>query len=452
MKYFKTTFVWIIVLAGIAGYYFIDFKKTAIETQKKEEATKLLPFPSEQVLSMTISKEGKELVLERWDKGWKIVAPVNAKASNAAVEKFLKNVMDSRNDAEYVMDPNPTKERLEEFGLANPSVKLTLKVGKDLKAHTILFGNRAPTMGIAYAQLEGQIPVYRVLADARAEADKDVYYFRDKSVLRMNPVMIDQVSVVRPDGSILAKLPEDGKWEIVKPVQARADAKRVFDLLGAFANGEIKEFVSEKKENLAEWGLQKPDITLSFWISGDSEPVRIDIGSRTAEKRGYFCAMSDRDGIFVLDEKAINFIPRKAEDLRNRELFFFEAEKLTKMEFKSREKNVVLVKDPDKEWRKGGIKGDKIDFNALMELLNELKKFEIKDFVSGDIRAMGGYGLDPGEMQVSLWSEDSKIPVTLAIGKAAPSGYVYAFSSSENMVLALEDKVKRVLQNYFDEI
>ncbi len=237
MKYFKTTFIWIIVLVAVGGYTLIDSKSTKETEQKKEEASKLLPFRAEQVLAISMKRESGNMELERWDKGWKIISPVQTMANNGAVEKFIKEVTDSRNDAEYVMDRNPTPERLAEFGLATPSIRVTLKVGKDLKEHTILFGNRAPTMGVAYAQLEGQKPVYRVLADARSEADKDVYYFRDKSVLRLNPVMVDQVSIVHPDSSMLFKLGDDGQWRVEKPMQTRADHNKLFEFIGFFANG-----------------------------------------------------------------------------------------------------------------------------------------------------------------------------------------------------------------------
>jgi hypothetical protein len=64
---------------------------------------------------------------------------------------------------------------------------------------------------------------------------------------------------------------------------------------------------------------------------------------------------------------------------------------------------------------------------------------------------MKTYGLDPAEIQVWLWSEDSKEPITLTIGKTAPSGYVYSYSSSEKMVIALDEKIKKMLRSYLSE-
>lgn len=453
MTYFKKTFIWIIVLVAIGGYTMLDFKSTKIAEQKKEEQTRLLPFTADQVLALTIKKESGTIELERWEKGWKIVSPLNAMAKNETVEKFIHEVTESRNDSEYVMDPNPTPERLTEFGLAVPSIKLTLKVGKELKEHTILFGIRAPMMGVAYAQLEGQTPVYRVNADCRAEADKDAYYFRDKSVLKLNPVMVDQVAVNWEGSPMLFKLSESGIWRVEKPVNARMDQKKLFDFMGAFANSEVKEFISEKKEKLAAYGLDKPSAVIKFWISGDSNPtVQIDIGKRSPEKRGYFCAMSDRDAIFILEEKAVNAIPRTADEMRSKQLFFFEGEKLKRIELRSAAKSVVLVKDPENEWRKGDVLGAKVDFAMVNDFIEETKKLEIKEFVSSDLRDVRQYGLEPAGIQAQMWLEDSAAPITLNLGKATPAGYVYAFSTAEKSILTLEERAKRVLETFLKDL
>ncbi len=453
MRYFKKTFIWIIVLVAIGGYTMLDFKSTKIEEQKKEEASRLLPFTADQVLAITIKKDSGTLELERWDKGWKIISPIKAMAKNETVEHFIKEVTDSRNDSDYVMDPNPTPERLAEFGLTTPPITLTLKVGKELKEHTIFFGIRAPMMGVAYAQLQGQKQVYRVNADCRSEADKDAYYFRDKSVLKLNPVMVDQVAVNWEGSPMLFKLSESGIWKVEKPINVRADQKKLLEFMGMFANTQIKEFVSEKKEKLADYGLDKPSAVIKLWLSGDSDPaVQIDVGKRSPEKRGYFCAMSDRDAIFVLEEKAVNSIPRTPDEMRAKQLFFYESDKINRLEVRSGEKSVVLVKGSDNEWRKGNAKGEKTEFTAVNEFIEELKSVETKEFVTNDLHDIRQYGLDPADAQVQLWVEGSSAPIVLNLGKASPAGYVYAFSTTEKGVVTLDERTKRVLDTFLRDL
>lgn len=450
MRYFKTTFMWVIILVAVAGYSYLDFEKTRIEEERKEEATRLLPFTMEEILAIEINKGESLLELERWEDGWRIINPVEAKADNAIVEKFLGYVLDSRNDAEYVMDPDPAPERLAEFGLADPKLRLTLKVGKDLQPHTLIFGDRAPTMGVAFARLKGQKPVYRVLANARAEADKDVYYFRDKKVLRLNPIMIDQLAISRSgQEAIRVNLPESGKWEIEKPINVRADHMKVFEFISSFANTEVKAFEAESLENEKKYGLSEPSVELMFWLSGDAEPtVRLKIGSRSPEKRGYFCSMSDRNNVFVLDEDIVHSIPRNVNELRSKSLFFFEKEKLKRIEIHSQDGSTILVKDLEKNWRRGSEDGEIVDFNLVKEFLDDLASLDIEEFL-GDKLAAGEIGLDPAKMKLLMWPEESAVPLSLTVGEDTPTGRVYARSGNKKEVLELDSRVKRILKTYF---
>ncbi|MFQ5430963.1 MAG: DUF4340 domain-containing protein [Nitrospinota bacterium] len=451
MRYFKKTFIWVIILVAFAGYSYIDFESTRLNEVEKEQATRLLPFDTSEILSVTIKKEGRILELERWEEGWKIIAPIKAKADSETVEKFLGHMTESKNDSEYVMETDPTPERLVEFGLAKPTLYVTLKAGKELASHTIVFGDRAPTMGVAFAQLEGDKSIYRVNADAKAEADKDVYYFRDKSVLRLNPVMLDQFVIKRPEGSIRLKLPENGRWVLEKPIRARADHKRVFNVMTAFANAEVKEFIAETKKDIQTYGLDKPQTELFFWQSGDAKPtVRIQVGNRSPEKRGYFVTMSDRDNIFVLGEDIINAIPRHANDLRSRELFFFDKDRLKRIEIRERKKSIVLVKDKNKDWRRNNVSGELVDFNLVKEFLDEIVDAKIEDFIAGGVKDFGQYGLETAKIKLLLWPEKSAVPLSLNIGKKTPMGkHVYASIGGQNEVLEVNNRIETVLKSYF---
>ncbi len=453
MRYFKTTFLWIIVLTAIGGYSFFDFEQTRLEEERKDKETRLFPFDPIEILRITLKKEGSQIALERWDTGWKIVEPIEAKAEDEAVEKFLGYVTDSRNDAEYVMDPEPTDKRLKEFGLNKPTVSVTLQTGSDLKSYTLLFGDRAASMGVAFARLKGAKPVYRVLASARSEANKDVYYFRDKTVLRLNPVTVDQLAITRDELSLRLKLPASGasKWEIEKPVKAVADNARVFELVGTFVNAKVKEFIAETKDDPSQYGLDKPKAVLHFWTAGAPEPaVTLTVGNRSPEKRGYYCAMSDRNNVFLLEEDTVHAIPRQTKDLRSRELFFFDKDNLKRFEIHQGEKAHVFVKDVAKEWRKNNASGEMVSILIINEFLNELVSYKIEDFDSSSPPTDKKFGLDPPSVKLLVWPEGSVAPVYLNIGKKTPRGYVFAISGSDNVVMELDGKIERLLTSHFD--
>ncbi len=449
MTYFKKTLLWIIVMVAVVGASYLDFEKTRIDEKERDEATRLFPFDAVNILALTLEKEGRILELERWDDGWRIVSPITTDADDKAVETFLGYVLDSRNDADYVLDPDPTPERLAEFGLVKPRSRVTIKVGRELTPYTLTFGDRAPTMGVAFAQLEGDKAVYRVLADAQAEADKDAYYFRDKRALKIDPVAIDQLSVKWDGGNVLVKMPDNGRWTIEKPVKAAADHVRVFELLAAFTSTEIKEFTDLPVDADPAFGLTDPKAVMLIWAEGDGEPtIRLAIGARDPAKRGYYCSVTGHEGVIVLSEESVNALPRKASDLRNRELFAIDESLLRRIEIKNANSVVTLVLDKDKDWRKGGDQGEKVDFQRVKEFTDQLIQVRIVDFVENRNISFSEYGLSPPLMEVALWLDGEKEPHRLKVGHQDPTGALRYGRTGDEAIL-LERGIVQTLTTYF---
>ncbi|MBF0170066.1 MAG: DUF4340 domain-containing protein, partial [Nitrospinae bacterium] len=387
--------------------------------------------------------------LERWDDGWRIVAPVKGDADDAQVEKFLGYVIESRNDAEYVMDADPSPERLTEFGLDVPKNVVTLKVGKELTPYTLEFGDRAPTMGVAFARLKGQRQVYRVLADAQAEADRDLYYFRDKRALKIDPVGIDQLSLTWDDQQLLVKMPDNGKWTVEKPVKATADHMRVFELLSAFSTAEVKEFTDRPATADPAFGLDAPMAKMLIWVAGDGAPtIQLAVGKRDPAKRGYYCLVTGHEGVVVLSEETINALPRKPSDLRNREIFPFDQTLVRRIEIRTASSQVALVMDKESEWRRGGDAGEVVEFQKVKEFTDELAAVKVVDFVEGGATRRSEVGLTPPEMELVVWLEGEKEPHRLTVGHRDPTGALrYAGLGDE--VVTIERRFAQALVSYF---
>ena len=450
-------------MAGLAGYFYLDVETTKKKEAEKEEATRLLPFKPSEILELELKKEDSIILLQRWEDGWRIEKPIKAKADSKSVEKALDYIIQSRNDADYVMDENPTQERLAEFGLANPRLEVTLKVGKTLTPYTLIFGERAPTQGVAFAILKGSPKVYRVLADARAQADQSLYYFRDKTIFKTEPNMIDKLEILKDNKKVRCELPmkEEGKWEIVSPVKARADMIKIIEIVSKFKNSEIKEFIDEEPKDLKIYGLYPVKSKLSIWLSGDESPTEtIFIGERDKKKRGYLAKLEVKNNIFLIEEDMVDLLPDDAEDLRERSVLFFEEEKVNKIEVKypDREMAVIKTPPPDIEWKtlKPGesdpetSSGQVFDVNIIREFFNRIKEFKVKEFISEGHEGLKTYGLDSPAIKLLIWEEGNKSPHELNIGNISSKGDgIYAWTGEQDTIVLLDNKIKGVIKDSF---
>jgi hypothetical protein len=453
MKYFKKTFLWIIILAVLAGYFYLDVETTKKKEIEKEEAARLLPFKPEEVVELELKKGDTTILLQRWEDGWRIEKPIKAKADSRAVEKALGYITQSRSDADYVMDENPAQERLAEFGLINPQLEVTLKVGKAMTPYTLIFGDRAPTKGVAFAVLKGIPKVYRVLADARAQADQELYYFRDKTIFKTQPVMVDKVEIMNGDKKIRCELPMEGRWGIVSPIKARADMIKIIEMISKFKDTDIKEFIEEEPKDLKMYGLSPFKTKLSIWLSGDDKATEtLFIGDRDKKKRGYYARLDGKDNVFLIEEGMADLIPEDAEDFRDRYIIFLEEEKVNKIEVKYPDREIIVVKTPDFEWKMQKPKESEFDFNVIKEFLKEMKGFKVEKFIaaqglSPDLRK---YGLEHPAMKLLIWEDGGTVPHELHIGNADSKGEgIYAWTAEQDGVVLIDEKVREVIKASF---
>lgn len=453
MRYFKKTFIWIFILTLLAGYSYIDLKREKIREKKKDEAARLLPFESNQVLKIQIRKAESDIELERWEEGWKLIKPVQAPAVNEEVEKFLRYATDFRNDSDYIMDPSPTEERLKEFGLDKPEVAVTLFVGREMSPHTILFGNRAPTKGVAFARIEGNPKVYRVLADAKAEADQNVYYFRDKKIVKYDIAMIDQLEVSSPSGVIRCELPMDGKWRIVEPVSAKADIPQIMELFTAFKNGEIKEFIEEEPKDLVQYGLQPEAQKISFRISGDAVPSnQILLGARDKKKRGVFARIGTRKNVVLLDDKLLDYIPTEPFAIMNKEIFSFEEEGVQRIVIFSGATQWEFAKKPDFSWEQTAPSAKAVDFNPIMAFLQASRKWRIQKFIPGNPALFKSSGLNSPAYKAAFWMKDAKEEEWMAIGEKAGAEGFYAMSGNGQDIFVIGHEAEQNIKSFLGEM
>ncbi|MEK6590527.1 MAG: DUF4340 domain-containing protein [Nitrospinota bacterium] len=452
MKYFKKTFLWIIILAALAGYFHLDVETTKKREVDKEEASRLLPFKPGEVVELELKKGDKVILLQRWENGWRVEKPIKVRADSNAVDKALGYITKSKNDAEYIMDENPTPERKAEFGLINPQMEVTLRVGKTMTPYTLIFGDRAPTQGVAFAMLKGSPKVYRVLADARAQADQDIYYFRDKTIFKTQPFMVDKVEIVEENKKIRCELPMEGKWELVSPVKrVRADMLKIMEMISKFKDTDIKEFIEEEPKDLKLYGLSPFKTRLSIWLSGDESPTEtILIGGRDKKKRGYYAKLEGKDNVFLIEEEMVALIPEDAEALRERGILFFENEKVNRIEVKYPDRETVVAKTPDFEWKMLKPKESDFDFNVIKEFLKEIKDLKIKEFISEGPQDFKKYGLESPYVKLLIWEDGGKAPHELNIGNVEGQDKgIYAWADEHGSVVLLDEKIKEVIKAKF---
>lgn len=306
MNFTKKTLFWVIVLISLAGsFYFFDQKEER-KKQQVEESLKLLPFTVETVSEFWINnmQENIRIKAVRGKEGWQLVQPLFARGDNKAIEDFLRIIVTARKDAVLFSQPEP--EKLKELGLHDPKIEMGLKSGG--RETVIVFGEKGPTLNISYAMFKGEPEVYRVHSDLKAEAGRDVYAFRDKTVLAFDPMKLSRLEIARPGAEKTVIENDNGKWNMLKPVRGMASMEKVLESLFAIKNGKIKAFVEEKPPGPSAYGMAAPLLELTIYQAEKRQPYVLTIGDKDRARRGYFARSSQGEKVFTVEEAMVKTI------------------------------------------------------------------------------------------------------------------------------------------------
>ena len=313
MRFFKKTIFWVIMLAVLGGSFFI-FDKEVEEKKVVEELKKrLFAFEPADVAEFTIEAEGRKIVIGRMGEDvWSLAEPLIAKADSKNIKKFLDSLVLAKWDGVLFEDPPP--EKLEELGLKDPYLTVILKTNRET-THTIFFGDYGPTHNVSFVTIDGDSRIFRIHSDRRAEADKEVYDLRDKTVLPFDTTKVKSFDIIWDNGEHIEVLhPEGGRWDADGLPEGKTDFLKVMEMLITLNKTEIKAFVEETPKTLKPFGLENPRVLIYF---KDEKGTRhsILLGGKDKEQRGVFSKSGGRKNVFLLEEDVLEAIPRSVADL-----------------------------------------------------------------------------------------------------------------------------------------
>ncbi|MFZ3064304.1 MAG: DUF4340 domain-containing protein [Nitrospirota bacterium] len=313
MSLFKKTIFWVMVLAVIAGVFIVFTKEEEKSEKKREESARLFLFEPDDVTDISFKKGDRIIECKNDGKGWYILKPVRADADKDAFERFFKMVVKGKIDA--VLFENQPKDRLSEFGLDKPYLEVSFKLKNEKKLKSIFFGDRGPTQNVAFAITSDDSRVLRLHADVRAEADKDVYDLRDKTILPFEPTKAKGVAIIRGDKKIVMEQPSEGMWHLTEPFEGIVNVAKLMEILYKVKNSKAQAFIEEDPKDLKKYGLDKPIIKLNVW-SGDANPPQVLlIGDKSKNPRGIYAKRESIANVFLLEEEFIDIFPEDAKKM-----------------------------------------------------------------------------------------------------------------------------------------
>ena len=444
MKFKGTAGMMVVFLILGAYYFFIDLPEEKKITQENEIAGKVLAFKKENIKKLSLFKQDQTItLLQNNGKKWHLAEPLKAAGDIPVIEAFLSNL----NNLEKLRVVESRPENLSQYGLESPSFKIHLQF-KEGKEETLLLGDDSPIGGSVYLKLESD-PAVILATTSKANFDKSVYDFRDKTIFNFSTASINRIQIKRKDEPANL-IKEKEQWKISGKVKAKADKDVILNFLQTIQFARIKEFESENPESLKNYGLDIPYATLTL-EDENKKSYSIDLGS-AKKGSGYYGKKNESQEVFVVDKKFYNTIKKQNIEFLKKTLIDFQDKDVTEIKIQNEEETIQAIRIDKENWKIKKPQETTADMATINSYLLDLKEAKITKFINLSQDATNSFGLDKPKRSFSISTVNGESH-KIFIGESSLDGdQFYAQRAGEPIIFLVAKETKKKLFRTFHEL
>ena len=267
---------------------------------------------------------------------------------------------------------------------------------------------------------------------------------RDRHLVRIDTNILDRITIdAAGKGKIvLARKGED--WSVASRKDAPANSGEVRRLIDTLQNAQVTKFVEDVASNLLKYGLDKPQLQLTFSSFASENTAETKAGEQPfaavafgkVDGDNVYARLADEPFVVavrrgLLDQVSID--PVQWQDLS---IFKFKPGEIHRVSVTSKSES-ILARDPKGEWR--WVKGDgQINQANLHSLLNELANLHAVRWIGATNATQ--QGLDKPQLAVTFTtSPDNKSSHKLLIGNKGSDGTWFARTEEREGTFVISD-------------
>ncbi len=393
----RTTTVLLAIVVALGLYIkFYESKRPNTEDAEKR-AQNVVNFQRDKVDGILIQNGDDKIDLRRHDQKWRLETPVKDQADSLAVDNLLSDLESWQKQATIpAKEIDADKGKLGEFGLNKPKLRLKL-MGKDAPPE-IWFGKDAALEGKMYVRFENSKDTFLVPQTVKKDIEKKADDFRDKKLTDLTATQVNKLVLKTAAGEM--ELQKKGEhWEIVKPMQARADDQKVGDLIAQITTARIEQFVAEDRGDLHPYGLAEPRGSITLFGPDDKTGQMLQIGTVPEKNQDQvYVRFTPRNFVYTLPKKTESLLDTKPNDLRDRHLVRFDRNILDRLTIDAPGKPKIVLARKNEAWTIVSRNNVGANASEANRLIDTLANEQVTKFVEDVASNLGKYGLDKPQL------------------------------------------------------
>src|SRR6267143_5491875 len=195
----------------------------------------------------------------------------------------------------------------------------------------------------------------------------------DKTTTKLLSIPEDQIQLIeikKRAGETIHLRRNDSKWEIAAAKPLRADPDAVSGMLSTLSSLSSDRTIDEKATSLDQYGLTQPAIELSI-TDKNKKNTSLLIGDDTPAGTAVYAAIPGDPRVFALSSYKKNSFDKSPNDLRDKRLLPFDADKVSSIELTVKKQTMAFGRSKD-EWQIVKPKQFRADRSQVEDLLRNL--------------------------------------------------------------------------------
>jgi hypothetical protein len=232
-------------------------------------------------------------------------------ADSSSLVSVLEKVVAIKRD--QLISTNPEKQSLFEVDSAKGvHVEIFDQSGKSRGSFRI--GKNGPDYSSCYVRMTGSNEVYMVGGNIRYSFFTDNKRWRDKIVLKFEQTAVQNISIMKKDGSKIVLQKDSTNWSIKEPVQAPAKSSEMQSILSSLSRMTASDIDSISLEDTAA-GFANPELAIAVTFKNGTTR-NVLFGSKNSANQ-YHVKADGKAHVYLVGEYEFNKYNITADKLKD---------------------------------------------------------------------------------------------------------------------------------------
>jgi hypothetical protein len=398
-------------------------KKDIDKKSEEFRDRKLTGLITAQVTRVTLKTPAGEMELQKKGDHWDIVKPLRARGDDQKIADLIAQITTARIQ-QFVADDHGD---LHGYGLAEPQGALTLFTQDDKQGQLLQIGGvPEKEKDQRYVRFAPRGFVYTVPKKIEEILSTKPDDLRDRHLVRVDTNILDRITIAPADKTKILLARKGENWTIASLNNTPANSGEIRRFIDTLQNERVTKFVEDVGSNLAKYGLDQPQLQLTFSSFASENTAETKAGEQAFATIAFgkvdgdnaYARLADEPFVVAVRRGFVNQIFTDPVQWQELSIFKFKPEQIHRFSIAT-DKELWMERDEKKQWR--WLKGSgEINQANVQSLINALANLHAVRWLG---TTASRHGLDKPQLTITfMYGPESKDSSTLTVGSHTEDG------------------------------